>query len=230
MGEVSLDSGIEAGSHGQSRCESTWPCPEGGAMTSTISSSRGEVTERPDRSSPRNRGLLIAVVVLAVIAVGLGIALVAQVSTDDDGTAVPDDVQAVVDEYLLAVENVDFEAMQAVVTEDFRRPFYEGDPAGTGLMTSEGITLPEQDVWTIEDFEAEFWDSDTAVYDVEHIGDPIVQGDGPWYVSVAQHWTSASLGNQFDAIYTFAVVDEDGTLKIDDAYWAGNRSVFVEAD
>ena len=36
--------------------------------------------------------------------------------------------------------------------------------------------------------------------------------------------------HQFDAIYTFAVVDEDGTLKIDDAYWAGNRSVLVDAD
>lgn len=194
-------------------------------MTSTISPSPGEVAEHPTRSPRRSRGLLITVVVLAVVAMGLGVALIAQISKGDDGTAVPADVQAVIDEFVLASENVDLEAMQAVVTDDFRRPFYEGDPAGKGLMTSGGVTLPEQDVWTMEDFEAEFWETDTAVYEVERIGDPIVQGDGPWYVSVAQHWESPSLGTQFDAVYTFAVVDEDGTLKIDDAYWAGNRSV-----
>ena len=169
-------------------------------------------------------------VVFAVIAMGLGIALIAQVSQGDDGTAVPDDVQAVIDEFLLASENYDDEAMQAVVTDSFRRPFYEGDPTGTGAMNSGGVRLPEQDVWTIEDFEAEYFETDIAIYDVDTIGDPIIQGDGPWYVSVAQHWESARLGHQFDAIYTFAVVDENGTLKIDDAYWAGNRSVLLAAD
>ena len=80
---------------------------------------------------------------------------------------------------MLASENYDSEAMQSVVTDSFRRPFYEGDPTGTGAMNSGGVRLPEQDVWTIEDFEAEYFETDTAIYDVDTIGDPIIQGDGP---------------------------------------------------
>jgi hypothetical protein len=199
-------------------------------MTTTITPSPGDVTEHPVRSPRRSRGLLIAVAVLAVIAIGLGIALIAQVSNDDDGTAVPDDVQTVLDEFMTAVENNDFEAMQSVVTDDFRRPFYEGDPAGTRLMNEAGFALPDRDVWTIEDFEFEFYETDTAVSDMERVGDPIVQGDGPWYVSVAQIWKNRRNAIQSDGIYTFAVVEEDGTLKIDDAYWAGHKSLQLQAD
>lgn len=198
-------------------------------MTSTVTPSPDEVEDRPVRP-PRNRGLLIAVVVVAVIVVGLGIALFVQLSENDTDAVVPDDVQAVLDEFVTASANYDYEAMQSVVTDSFRRPFYEGDPTGIGAMNSGGVLLPEQEVWTIEDFEAEFFESDTALYDVEQIGDPIVQGDGPWYVSVAQHWESASFGHQFDAIYTFAIVDDDGTLKIDDAYWTGTRSPLLDSD
>ena len=63
-------------------------------------------------------------------------------------------------------------------------------------------------------------------YDVETVGDRIVRGDGPWYVSEAQNWREAQSSVQIEAIQTFVVVEADGEYLVDDAYWTGH-SVLV---
>jgi hypothetical protein len=185
-------------------------------MTSTIEHPPSELAQPPDQTPHRNRPLLIAIAVLAVIAVTLGIALVYQSSNDNDGTAaVPEDVQAVLDDFLVAMETYDYEAAQTLVTTNFRRPWYEGDPFGP---------TPYRAVWTIEDWD--FFEDEDPIFEIERVGDPIVRGEGPWYVSVAENWKYPAQQLQYEAIYTYVVVvDSDDVLRIDDAYWAGHGVV-----
>ena len=153
---------------------------------------------------------MLPLIVLAVIVVALGGALLYMAtSADDDQAGPPVEVQTLIDDFVVAMETADYEAMQALVTDRFRRPFYEGDPDGVAY----------RDVWNIEAFT--FLETETTRFDIESVGDPIARGDGPWFVSVAQDWVDTSNGDWFEVIYTFAVVDDDGTLKIDDAYWVG---------
>ena len=185
-------------------------------MTSTITPPPAEVVRPADGSPRRSRGLLVAVAVLAAIVVGLGVALVAQSNDDGADTTVPSDVQVVLDEYLIAFETSDFEALQAVVTEDFRRPWFQGDPFGSTHY---------QGRYDLEDFR-DLVDEEAPVFEVERLSDPIVRGDGPWYVSFAENWEYPAQQVRYEAIYTYAVVvDTDGVLRIDDAYWAGHSVV-----
>ena len=184
-------------------------------MTSTSEQPQSETVRHPDQSPHRKRPLHITIAVLAVIAVTLGIALVNQSSSDNDGTAVPEDVQAVLDDFLVATNTGDYEAMKALVTSSFRRPMYEGDPFGSS---------PYRNVMTIEYFS--FFDREEPEFEVERIGDPIVQGEGPWYVSVAENWEYPAQQVQYESIYTYVVVvDTDDVLRIDDAYWVGHSVV-----
>jgi hypothetical protein len=48
-----------------------------------------------------------------------------------------------------------------------------------------------------------------------------VRGDGPWYVSFAETWKSTVQDVQFEVIYTYALVERDGPILVDDAYWVG---------
>lgn len=179
-------------------------------MTSTTTQPPSEVAQQPEPSPRRNRGLIVAVVVLAVIAIGLGIALVAQTAGDDDSAAIPDDIQAVLDEYLVIWETHDYEALQALVTDDFRHVNYQG-------VFEE---IPYRDVRTIE---MQAWMGRTEPppnLQIERVGEPIVRGDGPWYVSIAENWDGSVPGIRHAYISTYVVVDTDGELRIDDIYSA----------
>lgn len=189
-------------------------------MTSTITPPPADDIRRADGSPRRSRGLLVVVAVLAAIVVGLGIALVAQSNDDGADTAMPNDVQVVLDEFLIAMETNDYEAMQAVVTDDFRRPWFEGDPFGS---------THHQGLYDLEDYFRDFEDEQAPVFEIERLGDPIVRGEGPWYVSFAENWEYPAQQVRYEAIYTYAVVvDTDGVLRIDDAYWAGHSVVSVQ--
>jgi len=188
-------------------------------MTSTIEQPPSELAHPPDQSPHRNRALLIAIAVLTVIAVILGIALLFdRSSSDNDSTAAPADVQAVLDEFLVAMETYDYEAMQALVTRQFRRPMYEGDPFGS---------TPYRSVMSIDYWD--FFEREDPIFEIERIGDPIVRGEGPWYVSVAENWEYPDQQVVYESIYTYVVVvDTDDVLRIDDAYWVGHSVVMAD--
>lgn len=185
-------------------------------MASTITTPTTDVVDERTTAPGRgpNRGLQIAVAVLAVLALGLGIALAFQLTEDDTSATVPDDVQAVLDEFLVAMTAHDYDAVTQLVTADFRRPWYEGDPFGP---------TPYRDVYRLESYE--FMRDEEPIFEAERLGEPIVRGEGPWYVSYAEDWHYPDQQVTYEAIYTYVVVDLDGELRIDDGYWAGHSVV-----
>ena len=122
----------------------------------------------------------------------------------------PSELEQVLDQFLEAENAEDFEAFEALVTPEFRRPEYTGNLYGGP---------PIRDVLGIEYFRDVF--DGSPDYDIERIGDPIVRGDGPWYVSFAETWKATGADVQFEVIYTYALVERDGTILVDDGYWVG---------
>lgn len=170
-----------------------------------------------DRIRKQNRMFRILVMVLALLVVGLGALLVFSATTGDDQPAVSAEMDALIDDFLGIAETLDYEALQGMVTEGFRRPFYESDSTGT----------PWRAVWTIDDFD--FLEGETISYEVERLDDPIIHGEGPWFVSLTANWNRPEARIRYEGIYTLVIVDEDGTLKVDDAYWAA-RPALLEVD
>lgn len=185
-------------------------------MTDTIDRPSEAQPEPDDRMGLQNRALKITVVVLAVVALVLGGVLLYNATDGDDDASVPDDIQQLLDDWDTATENSDIDAFRALVSDDFRRPEYYGEKDGVpyrGVVGADNIAS---------------YLRQEASFDIETIGEPIVRGDGPWYVSVAQDWNQPQIGTKYTTIYTFAIVDEDGTLKVDDAYWVGTLELIED--
>lgn len=188
-------------------------------MTSTVDQPTMNALDQDEQLLHQNRTLKLILLVVAIIALGLGGVLIySAASNDDSASAVPADVQQVIDDYITAMENRDYAAFQEAVTDDFTRAAYTVEQDGTGEYRG---------VQDVEDFD---WleDENSVVYDVVTTGSEVVRGDGPWVVSVPQDWVQVGTGTGYESIYTFAIVDKDGTLQIEDAYWAGIGPVLVE--
>ena len=196
-------------------------------MTSTINQPEAATTESGVPMDHQNRALRIGLFVVAVIAVALGGILIYNAVTDDGtATAIPDEVQQVLDDFVAANNNEDFEALLEVTTDQFTRPMYES--------TFDGALRPQtwREVSTFDDLERYF--SGSGSYEITNVGDALINGDGPWFVSLAQVWEETGADDQsgsglgYQAVYTLVIVDDDGTLKVDDAYWAGHGLVPIE--
>ncbi len=185
---------------------------KGADMTSTIERPASGLAEPPGQPHGPSRVASITIAALAVIVIALGVTVVYQASGDDSPKEVPDDVQALLDDFVIANETYDYEAFQTLVTDNFRRPLYEGDPTeGPGY----------RNIMRTQDFD--FFEEEEPEWEIDQVGDAIVQGDGPWYISVAQNWEKHTMDIRIEAVYTYVViVDTDGVLRIDDGYWAGH--------
>ena len=140
-------------------------------------------------------------IALLATAVALPFSMLA-CSDDEPANAVPDDVQAVVDEYQASWNDYDSEAFLELVTDDY--VFINGntetereaqaDIIGDGTLSGSG--------WS-----------------AEAIGDPIAAGDGPYQVAMTNHleWRNSPDGE--DGISTVTVVDDDGELKVSEHVW-----------
>ena len=181
-------------------------------MTSVIEQPTTNTPAQDNRLRQSNHTLKIVVVVLAIIALALGgVVIFNATTTDDSDSTMPAEVQQILDDFTTAMENTDYAAMQEVVTGDFRRPEYAIRPDGTNEYRQER---------DLEFYEREFG-YDSVHFSLSTTGAPVVRGDGPWIVSVPQDWEQVGTSTKFEVIYTFAIVDRDGTLQIEDAYWAG---------
>jgi hypothetical protein len=183
-------------------------------MASTIE--RPPADELPSEGHrDRHRIVYVVTAILAVATLVFGGMLMFR---DDSGVgaSVPSEVQQVLDQFLEAEQNADYETFEAVVTQGFRRPMYQGDlfggPAYRNVMGTEYFA-------SVLDEDPEF--------DIKRIGDPIVRGNGPWYVSFAETWEYPAQNVQYEAIVTYALVERNGMILVDDAYWAGH-SVLME--
>ncbi len=158
----------------------------------------------------RNRFLVITVIVMTVALVGLG----TWVIYDQATTGVDGEIQQVLDDYLAAWGARDEAAVRSVTTEDFviNEYIYHDDPI-RGFGLSEHIR---------GDIDSVVWQGFNSVWTIEQVGDPIVTGEGPWFVSVEENWEGTAAREEGQANYT--IVEVDGVLKIANHYWAGLRS------
>ena len=170
------------------------------------------LTDRPTEAGGLKRGvrgkrfLVIAVVVLAVVLAGLG----TRVIYDQATTGVDEEIQQVLDDYLTAWEARDEVAVRAATTENFviNEYIYLDDPV-VGLKLNYHVN-DDIDGLVINGF----------VYDWtnEQVGDAIVTGDGPWFVSVEEIWEA---DGRYEGQANYTIVEVEGGFKIANHYWAG---------
>jgi hypothetical protein len=160
------------------------------------------VTERQTRE-PREslhgrvRNLTITVIVLAVALIGLAAWTIYDLASESE-TAISGEVQTLVDDYLGAWNDHDPDAFMGLVTDDYSFAGMGGEWVAAAQVASD-IAGAEGSGWH-----------------VERVGEPIMSGDGPWFVSTAARFTGWTFGSEgVDGISQFVIVDDGGVLKIE---------------
>jgi len=144
----------------------------------------------------RGRGWMWLSIVLAVALVGLGIWFIVD-QTSEPATAPTDEVTQLIDDYHAAWNDHDGDAFLALVTDDFVFSMGNTTSDATSQANIISTTLSAMN------------------WHVAQLGEPLMVGDGPWYVSVANEITST--GNQAlpdHGISVVKIVDDGGTLQI----------------
>jgi len=165
------------------------------------------LTDLPERTSTdgqetlrgRLRGLSIAVVVMAIALLGLGAWVVYDFVTDGQ-TAPTGEVQALLDDYTAAWNDHDGAAFLELVTENYTFS------SGSMETSAEGQAMLIRGYSNI---------------DIERIGQPIMVGDGPWDVVVANRLNNTNADTYEEGISFFVIVDQDGTLLVSSHDWTG---------
>lgn len=188
---------------------------QGGVMTA--------LTDRPDQvnadqlhqAERRNRLLTITVVVLVLAVFGLGSWIIYDATTDREAS-VTAEIDQLLDDYISAVSANDAPAYLAVVTDDFVVNdilYYQVGGTLVRSLSSETLDL----VATSLEFAVTEWQ-------FELVGEPIVTGEGPWYVSLVENARNTTEENhRYVGVSTYVVVDDDGTLLVAEKTWIGAR-------
>lgn len=124
---------------------------------------------------------------------------------------VPPGVEELIEEYLAAWVDQDEQVVRALVTDGFviNEFIYS---VGTEVKLSEHIA---------DDIEGVVNIGFPYSYQNELLGEPVVVGESPlWLVSYEENWTRGT--EHLDGVATYVVVDDNGTLKIANHYWAGH--------
>ena len=160
-----------------------------------------------ERADKNNRNRNVALAVLAVIALVVGIALVA--ATGGDDSDVPSEVQDVLDEFERATEEENIEALTAIVTDDYH--FNQ-------VYFREGEDEPEYTrAGDIGSAQSRFVTTQELL--IQRVGDPVVDGEGPWIVTVEENFSDQF--TLFEGTGTYTIVDEGGVMKIETYDWSG---------
>ncbi len=172
-------------------------------------------TRPASRNSRGNRFLITLVVVLVVIAGGLG-GWVLYDQTRESTTAMSDEIAQVIDDYLNAIMARDEAAFREVVTEDYLLSEHVFITGPDGTVLDDNVSGAAMHVVRL---------TFTFEWEVEQPGEALVTGENPWMVSVRENWVKPRgfLTDHRDGIATYVIVDEGGTLKIADHYWSGIR-------
>lgn len=153
-------------------------------------------TDRHHGDGSSGRGMLIGlVVVLAAAVVGLGAWLIVD-GTETSDTAVTDEVQQLLDDYHDAWNEYDGDAYLRLMT-----------PGGMHVVGGRA-TQAAQQATIIEGLDRYDWH-------VEPIGEPILVGDGPWYVAQANLLTATTYPEGgHEGLSVLTIVNDDGTMRI----------------
>ena len=149
----------------------------------------------------RDRRLAWLAGILAVAVVGLGIWLIAEV-TSSDGASMPSEVEAAIDAYSTAWETSDGAAFLSATTPDY---------TFTNNGTEWGRDFQATTVGRPGYFHAESLDR-------------TVSGDGPYYVGTAEQIQLSSGDTRLYAGHsTLTVTQIDGVWKVSQHTWVGER-------
>ncbi len=175
--------------------------PLKGAEVTSITEQPAQTTEMPQREQDRS-GLVYAVWVLAILVVGLS----AWVITDlvvDSRTATTAAIDALIADYNAAWNDYDGAAFEALVAD--------------GYVFVDGVqtTNVDEQVGIIENV-MKGWQ-----FAVEETGEPMMYGDGPWYVAQLNHVTTITNQDGSGGFSVFTIVERDGTLLVQRHEWLG---------
>jgi hypothetical protein len=167
-----------------------------------------EQTDKPPMGSSRRTWLIVVAVVVVALAM---LIVVVAISSDTSNSTMPDEVNAIIDDYNAAQVNGDAQAWLGTITDDFFQRRYIYESTGQGLIDS--FVMVEDD--TSEQLRRiNYYTS----IEYRQIGDPAGNGNGPWFVSIPQVWTEipddTSVGLRFEGISTYTVVERDSVVAV----------------
>ena len=182
----------------------------------TVTPPQVHTDEDFEREHRRNRGLIITVIILAIVAIGLGAALFYQIAMAE---TLPSEVEEALDDYIGAWESADTEAFLASVTDDYMITEY--------IYAETGVSADPLK------FSFKIYDDDPAItaelgvsgsnYTVERGDAIVVMGDGPWIVSFEETWTTGP--TSMPGVATYLVEMVDGQALVSNHSWTGYSSL-----
>ena len=174
-------------------------------MTTTIDKPAAD--DRVHRLENRNRTLTIAVIVLAVLAIGLGAWAIYQATTAEDlGT--PEDVAAITDDWVAAIRQHDGSVVDLYAPDGYHQygtETFRGEDIAVHLGGDEGSV----EVGTHE------WTSDPLV---------VVDSGDRWVVVRSMHISGAGVDAESTLSYEIVRMD-DGSLKIAQSAWLLDHAI-----
>ncbi len=170
-------------------------------------------TEVRDETQVKGRRRpLVILLVIAVALAGLGIGI--WVAGNGEGSVPEEEIQQLLDDYLGAWETKDEAGFRSAVTEEFvLNEYVYSNTDSLGFRLDYHLNPPIYGVVN-QGFR--------NTWAVEHVGDLRVTGEGPWFVSVEEHWQTSN--DYFEGQANYTIVEMDGDLQVANHYWAGLRT------
>ena len=124
-----------------------------GGTSMTVTTERPAADDRIHKLTNRNRTLTIAVIVLAILAIGLGAWAVYEATAESSELAAPDEVMSMTDDWLAALEQFDSSVVDLYVGAGYHlygTEEYRGEEIARHLGGAEGQTEVRDHEWTSE--------------------------------------------------------------------------------
>jgi len=157
------------------------------------------------------RGLVAAVVVLALAVVGLAGWLAYEMNSDEklDAVALTPELEQLFSDYLGSWSEGDRPAFEGLVTNDYTVFVGTNQWLGGDIISSPETMNATQ---TAASVDGEEWT-------IEHLSDPIIARENPWFISVNEKWTSRAF--EFVGTASYVIEEHDGKLLVASHYWTG---------
>ena len=171
---------------------------EGTTTTTTTTEAGGDRTGRPERG---NRTLKAIVIAMTVALVGLGAWVIID-RTSTPATAPSTDVAQVWDDYTDAWRNYDGDAFLDLTTDDY------------AFVSEMGTASAASQAAFINSSRAYDWQ-------VTPVGERVMAGDGPWFVSQV-HRIDDNRTGPVEGISVLTIVDDGGVLRVSNHTFFGD--------